>query len=293
MKRNSRKYLVNTIILIGVILSGMAIMAKPLPDHPFFRQESVLVMAHRGGRNLWPENTLYAFKNAVEMGVDVLEMDVHSTKDGELIVMHDDTVDRTTNGTGQVQAFTLDALQALDAGYRWTGDDDGSYPYRGIGVRVPTLSEVFTAFPETPMNIEIKQSKPSISEQVCRLIRDYQMSQRVLVASFNQETIQEFRSYCPEVATTTGENEVRLLYGLSLGYLGRFYPPPAQALQVPEFSGKIHVVTPRFIQAAHGRNMDVHVWTVNDPTDMQRFLDLGVDGIITDNPDILLTVLDR
>lgn len=250
-------------------------------------------MAHQGGDGLRPGNTLAAFENAVALGVDVLEMDIHSTKDGEIVVMHDNTVDRTTNGTGPIQSFTLGELKELDAGYHWTEDEGKSYPFRGQGIAVPTLREVFRQFPDMPMNIEIKQSEPSLAEPLCQLIRAHGMKEKVLIASFKAVAIKEFRRACPEIMTTTVENEVRLLYGLSMVYLGRIYPPPAEALQVPEYEGNIHVVKKRFVEAAHRRNMEVHVWTVNEINDMQRMLDVGVDGIITDYPDRLLDLLGR
>jgi glycerophosphoryl diester phosphodiesterase len=210
-----------------------------------------------------------------------------------MVVMHDATVDRTTNGIGEIQDYTLDDLQKLDAGYYWTPDDGITYPYRNQGIQVPTLSEIFSAFPDAHMNIEIKQDEPAITQSLCDLIREYHMAERVLIASFDMETIREFREICPEVATTAGEDEVRLLYGLSFAYLGRLYRPPAEAVQVPEHSGNIHVLIPRFIRSAQGHNLDVHVWTVNEEAEMQRMLDLGVDGIITDNPDTLLDLLGR
>ena len=293
MKKKVVKILAGGVLALVVICVLGIIFVRPAADHPFFDQEGVLVMAHRGGRGLWPENTLYAFEQAVALGVDVLEMDLHSTADGVLVLIHDKTVERTTGGNGPVSGYTWKQLQALDAGYYWSADEGQTYPYRGLGIGVPALAEVFAAFPHVPMNIEIKQSQPDITLPFCRLIRENGMSARVLVASFDEDTIRAFRRVCPEVATTSGENEVRVLYGLSLGYLGGLYWPPAEALQVPEYSGNIHVVTPRFIQAAHRRNMEVYVWTVNDPADMQRMLDLGVDGLITDHPDQLLALMGR
>ena len=293
MNRIRALVILSIVILLGGAALGVWISARPGPDHPYFQDDGVLVMAHRGGRRLWPENTLYAFERAVDLGVDVLEMDLHTTADGAIVVIHDDTVDRTTDGTGPVQSFTLNALQALDAGYQWTSDEGETYPYRGMEIQIPTLGEVFRAFPDMSMNIEIKQVAPSITQTVCREIVDHDMEDLVLVASFDTETIRSFRGHCPQVASTTGEDEVRLLYGLSLAHLAGFYKSPAEAAQVPEYSGETHVVTPRFIQAAHRRNMDVHVWTVNDPGDMARFLEMGVDGLITDRPDLLLELLGR
>jgi glycerophosphoryl diester phosphodiesterase len=293
MKKKAGRFILGILIVLVAVAGILAVLARPIPSHLFFDSEGVLVMAHRGGRRLWPENTLFAFENAVQLGVDVLEMDVHTTSDGVIVVMHDETVDRTTDGAGAIQDFTLDEIQSLDAGYTWSDDDGQTTPYRGQGIIVPTLEEILAAFPGVRMNIEIKQSQPSIVVLVCGLIRDYGMADRVLVASFDMETIKAFRQACPEVASTAGESEVRLLYGLSVAYLGGLFRPPAEAVQVPEYRGDIHVLTPRFIEAAHGRNMEVHAWTINDLEDMQYMLDLGVDGIITDYPDRLLDLLGR
>ncbi len=294
MKKKLGRLLVGLVVLLVAVYGVLAVLAKPVPDHPFFDdREGVLVMAHRGGRRLWPENTLYAFAQAVELGVDVLEMDLHSTQDGALVVIHDSTVDRTTNGTGAVQEFTLEKLQEMDAGYEWTADDGQSFPFRGRGIRIPTLADVFVEFPAVRMNIEIKQSKPSIVVPLCQLIREFGMTEQALIVSFDAETAKEFRQACPEVATGAGEDEIRVLYVLSLARLAGVYSPPAEAQQVPEYRGDIHVVTRVFVNAAHGRNVEVHVWTVNEVEEMRRMLDLGVDGIITDYPDRLMGLLGR
>ena len=272
-----------------------ALLARPAAEYPFFAQfeQRPLVMAHRGGRALWPENTLYAFERAVELGVDVLEMDIHTTADGVPVVMHDDTVDRTTDGSGPVQSFTLDELKSLDAGYAWTPDDGQTFPYRGQGITVPTVDEVFAAFPDVPLNIEIKQEEPSMVASFCQLIRDHGLVDRVLVASFHEETIDEFRALCPEVATSTSTSETVTLFVLSRLFLEATYGAPAEAAQVPEYRSGLHVLAPRFVDAAHNCNLEVHAWTINEEEDMQRMISLGVDGIITDYPDRLLNLLDR
>jgi glycerophosphoryl diester phosphodiesterase len=294
MLKKTAKFILALVLLLLVVYVVLALLAKPVADHPFFDpDDGVLVMAHRGGRRLWPENTLYAYQKAAELGVDVIEMDLHSSQDGVLVMMHDDTVDRTTNGSGAIQDLTLAELKQLDAGYNWTDDEGATYPFRGQGIVVPTMEEVFSALPQARLNIEIKQAEPSIVQPFCDLIRAYGMTKSVLIASFDQDTIHHFRQVCPEVATTAGEDEVRVLYGLSFVYLGNLYSPASQAVQVPEYSGSIHVLIPRFVRAAQGRNLDVHVWTVNELEELQRMLDLGVDGIITDYPDRLLGLLGR
>jgi glycerophosphoryl diester phosphodiesterase len=293
MKRKLVRFVGGLVIGLVAAYIVFALLARPAAEHAFFAGDGVLVMAHRGGRGLWPENTLYAFQKAWALGVDVLEMDVRSTQDGVLVVMHDDTVDRTTDGASPIQDYTLEELKQLDAGYRWTTDDGATFPYRGQGITVPALEELFQALPDAPMNIEIKQSEPSIIAPFCELLRAYGRTESVLVASFDQDTIRAFREECPEVASTAGEDETRVLYVLSRVWLSRTYSAPAEAAQVPEYFGDLHVVTPRFLAAAHGRRMQVHVWTVNETEDLQRMLDLGVDGIITDYPDRLLELLGR
>lgn len=291
MRKRRIKMLLGSIALLLALWIVLSLRARPIPDHPFFGDERLLVIAHRGGAGLWPENTLYAFEHAVELGVDVLEMDVQSTKDGELVVIHDETVDRTTNGTGRVEELTLAQIQDLDAGYTWTADDGASYPFRGQGLRIPTLAEVLTTFPKAKMNIEIKQR--AIVAPLCRMLREYGMAERVLIAAFDAQTMSQFHRLCPEVATAAAEKEIRAFYGLNWAHLGRFCRPPAEALQVPEYHGDRRVLTRSFVQAAHERNMEVHVWVVNDVNDMQRMVDLGVDGIITDYPDRLKAALGQ
>jgi glycerophosphoryl diester phosphodiesterase len=257
-------------------------------------QRRALVMAHRGGAGLWPENTMYAFSRAARAGTDVLEMDMHSTSDGALVIIHDDTVDRTTNGAGRVNSLTLAQLKALDAGYRWSPDGGRTFPYRGQGITVPTLQEVFSAFPEMRFNIDIKQAKPSLASSFCRMIRESGMTSRVMVASFKPSALDEFRRDCPEVATSASAADVLAFLAL------KTEPPEAaervplpQALQVPEYAGGRQVVTREFVDAAHQRHLEVHVWTINDEAAMRRMLDLGVDGIITDFPDRLIALLER
>lgn len=266
--------------------------AGPVPNHPYFTPNRFLVIAHRGGRGLGPENTLYTFQRAVDLGVDVLEMDVHSTKDGHLVILHDDTLDRTTDGTGRVGDQTLFEIKKLDAAYRWSADNGRTYPLRNQGIQIPTLHEVFAAFPDTRMNLEIKDPRPQVIPALCGLIRDYQMSAKALVASFDAERLRRFRSLCPEVATSAGTSEAIWFYLLQKVHLESFTSPKAQALQVPEKYGDMHVVARRFLEAAHARNMRVHVWTVNDADSMEHLLKLGVDGIMTDDPQRLLMILN-
>jgi glycerophosphoryl diester phosphodiesterase len=285
---------VAVLVAIYVVL---ALLSQPMPDHPFFASDDVLVIAHQGGDGLRPSNTMAAFQNAVDMGVDVLEMDIHSTKDGVLVVIHDDTIDRTTDGSGRVQDYTFEELQAFDAGYDWPTLEEESgrtdRPFRGQGITIPSLEEIFTAFPDYLMNIEIKQKEPSIVPAFCDLMRQYNMTEKVLVGSFHSEPMAELKELCPEVAVSAQENDIRTFYVLNTIGLGAIYRPSTNAFQVPEYAGDMHVVTPGFVNGAHAHNLDVHVWTVNEMEQMQRMIDAGVDGIISDYPDRVLEVLGR
>ncbi len=277
--------------VVAVLLVALTLLMPNAPDYPFFESDRPMVIAHQGGEGLRPSNTMIAFKNAVALGVDVLEMDVHSTRDGALVLIHDDTVDRTTDGTGRVNDLTLAEIQQLDAGEYWTPDDGATYPYRGQGARIPTLDEVLAAFPQMKFNIEIKQVEPSIALSLCEALRAHGLTDRTLVASFHPTAMNEFRAACPEVATSMVEDEIRPFFILNTVFLGALYRPPGTAFQVPEYSGDLHVLTPRFVRGAHGNNVAVHPWTIDDPADMRRFLDMGVDGIITDRPDLMLELL--
>jgi len=254
-----------------------------------------LVMAHRGGAGLWPENTARAFAGAVSLGADVLEMDLHGTRDGALVVIHDATVDRTTNGAGRVGALTLAELKRLDAGYRWTKDGGQTFPFRGKNITVPTLVEVLGEFPQARLNIDIKQAQPSLVESFCGTLRRGRATGRVTVASFSTETLAEFRRECPEVATSAGTDEVFALAadlqaGRAAAATGR---APFRAVQVPETMGGRVWLTAELVAAAHGRGLEVHVWTVNEEAGMRRLIALGVDGIMTDYPDKLIALLKQ
>jgi glycerophosphoryl diester phosphodiesterase len=278
------------VVMSGIYGSLACTQGEPAVDRVFFKQSGSqpLVIAHRGGGGLFPENTLYAFKKAADLGVDVIELDVRGTSDGELVVIHDPTVQRTTDGTGRVNELTLSELKKLDAGYRFS-PDGLTFPLRQNGINVPTLREVFAALPKMRFNIEPKQAAPSIIKPLCKIINEYQMVDRVVVGSFQQGIIDEFRRDCANVATSASTGEVGKFLAMYKTALGKSYTAEMQALQVPEFVG----ITKEFVEAAHERNLKVHVWTVNETNAMERLLKMGVDGIMTDYPDRLLTVMRR
>jgi glycerophosphoryl diester phosphodiesterase len=207
--------------------------------------------------------------------------------------MHDEAVDRTTDGSGEIESLTLAELKQLDAGYDWSPDEGQSFPYRGQGITIPTLEEIFQAFPGRRMTIEIKTTNASMAKPFCDLIRQYDMQNKVLVASFLDERMQEFRTECPEVATSSAKDETTAFVLMTKPFLGRLYSPKFQSLQVPKKSSGITVMTEAFVRAAHERGLAVEPWTINDPGQMKLYIEWGVDGIITDRPDLMLEVLGR
>jgi len=289
------------LLRIGVfVTAGLAVayvavgaLAKPVPEHPFWDAPATRVIAHRGGRGLWPENTLYAFERAAALGVDVLEMDLRQSADGEIVVLHDATVDRTTDGSGPVAALSLAELARLDAGYRFTPDGGATHPYRGREIRVPALKEVFRALPHARMNLEMKGEGAQIAGALCALVRAHRMEQRVAVASMEQAPMDAFRSTCPRVATAATRDEVIRFARLNALFLAPLFEPRAQVLQVPERVGGYEVLTPGFARGARRLNLKLEVWTVNEPAAMRRLVDLPVDGVMTDYPDRLIALLGR
>lgn len=256
------------------------------PGHPYLAGAPLLV-AHRGGSGLAPENTLEAFTHALEAwGADVLELDVRATADGEAVVIHDATVDRTTDGTGPVSSFTLAGLQELDAGYRFT-DLEGRHSFRERGVRIPRFEDVLTAFPDARLNVELKEPEPA--EALVKIVRQHGAQHRVLVASEFERCRRAVRGYRGPWGAS--RHHVLGFWLLHRVPGGGPYTPGADILQVPEVWKGLRIVTPGFIRAAHARNLPVQVWTVDDPDDMRRLLSWGVDGIQSDRPDLLARVL--
>jgi glycerophosphoryl diester phosphodiesterase len=285
-------------ILAFLLLLSLMLVSAFMPDAPskgyYENLSRPLVIAHQGGDGIWLGNTLYAFEKAVEIGVDVLEMDVHLTKDSQIILMHDEEVDRTTDGAGLIEEMTLDELQQLDAAYRWSNDEGKTFPYRGKGIQVPTLEELFRKFPHMRYVIEIKLTQNPIEKPLCDLIGKQEMQDKVMIASFHDEVMQNFRATCPEIATSASRTEVRNFVLLGKAFLSGFIAPQYQSIQPPydpKQSMNIPIMTERFVREAHAKNIKVEPWTVDDPELMRQYIEWGVDGIITDRPDLMIQVL--
>lgn len=281
------------VVILLAVLAYASIVSRPMPEHSFTETDKLLAIAHRGGAGLWPENTLFAFQNAIRIGADALEFDVHATSDGELVVIHDATVDRTTDGSGRVDEMTWDALRELDAGYRWTADDGASFPFRGMGLRVPSLEEVLNALPDTRMIIELKDVSDAARVRFSEAIAQCSYPERKVIASFQSESVKYIRDNNPGIATSSTAGEVLGFWVLNSLRLGFAFVADGETMQVPPRFQDLTLVSNRFVSGAHRHNMDVYVWTINEEAEMRRHVDHGVDGIITDYPDRLLQVLNR
>lgn len=251
------------------------------------------VFGHRGAAGVAPENTLPSFALAAALGATYLELDVHATSDGEIVVLHDPLLDRTTNGEGPVRERRWCDVAALDAGWHFT-HDGRNYPYRGQGVRVPRLADVVAAHPAQLLNIEIKQADPPIVAATLDVLRRGAALERTLLAAEQDDIMTAIRAAVGD-AVATG-----MSVGDVLAFMDRWlrddwagYAPPGAALQVPPAHGGVEIVTRASVAAAHRVGLEVHVWTINDPAEIDRLLDLGVDGVMSDLPGLAAAAVAR
>ena len=251
-----------------------------------------LVYAHRGGSKLRPENTLASFDNGLALGADGLELDVRLSRDGQVVVHHDEALDRTTNATGPLADRTAAELAAVDAGYRFQAGEGSAttFPFRGTGIGIPTLATVLERYPGVPLIIELKLASAELARKTLELATTAGALERIAIGSFSGEALRAARRIAPAVRTGAGREETRwALYRSWVRWpLGR---PAYQEFQVPERSGTTTVVTRRFVEHAHRAGVAVKVWTVDEEADMHRLLDWGVDGLISDRPDVAVAVV--
>lgn len=241
------------------------------------------VIGHRGNRAHSPEDTIESMLEAVALGVDALEFDVHLSADGVPVVMHDTTLDRTTNGSGPVARSTLAELQQLDAGYHFSRDGGATTPWRAQGVRIPTLDAVLETFPTLPLIIEIKA--PKATPAVRKAVASYMAERRVIIAGFDAASVEPLVGGPIALGATT-RDMVRLLPAALLGMHGA--PAAFQAACIPPVHNGIPVPVGRFAQLMRKRGGVTHVWTVNSAAEARHFWDLGVQGIISDDPAVIL-----
>jgi glycerophosphoryl diester phosphodiesterase len=271
-------------------------------EHPWIQRARAagrpLVFAHRGGAALAPENTLAAFTRAHALGVDGFELDVRLSRDGEVMVIHDADVDRTTNGKGRVSALKADELRSLDAGCRFK---DSRQREAGEDTRIPRLRDVLARFPDELLIIELKGANPALPPRAFEIVREAGALDRVCFGGFQRHMLIGVRRCgrrhtsdhpaMPVVCSSASREETR--WSLYRSWVRLPWPwRPYDAFQVPEISRGTRVVSPEFVRVAHARGLLVQVWTVNDELSMQRLLEWGVDGLISDRPDLALRVRD-
>ncbi|MHA2255552.1 MAG: glycerophosphodiester phosphodiesterase, partial [Candidatus Heimdallarchaeaceae archaeon] len=257
---------------------------------PYLKNDRPLVMAHRGRSAFTPESSFQAFKEAYDLDVDALETDIRITKDLVPVVFHDKTLDRTTNGKGPISEHTYEQLQEFDLGYWYKDSTRDSYPFRDKGFKIVSLEELFEKLPKIRINMDIKDRFFAAPKALYETIVSSDVEDRVLVGSFHQKQLKRFRKISKEkqIPTSAGPFEVlAFLTHMLLLTKKRFC-----ALQVPMGFGIIKIVTEKNIRRAHNQNIAVHSWTINDRETMRKLIEWQIDGIVTDNPDLLLDVLN-
>lgn len=261
--------------------------------HPFFAIPTPIVMGHRGCAGEAPENTLPSFERALAQGAAILETDVHLTRDDVPVLLHDDRVDRVSDGRGRVRELRLDELRRLDFGYRFSPDGGRSHPFRGRGVEIATLEAALQRLPGVRFNLELKEDVPGMAERCLEVVGAAGREALTLLTSADDGLMARLRREIQRRGAGVAQ-------GASTGDVAAFVrgaqkgaapPPGPMALQVPAaFAGR-PLVTPAFVEHARRHGLQVHVWTVNEPEEMTRLLDLGVDGVISDFPGRLAALL--
>ena len=262
-------------------------------EHKYFNK-ALRVVAHRGDSAFFPENTLPAFKSAAELGVDCIETDVHLTSDGVCVIWHDDTFERLTGEKGLVSDKSYKELLTMDAGRMFTLDNGKTFPFRGKGVKIATLDEALKAIPKMRFNVDLKDNNLKLVAEFAKIVRENNAENWVLGASFHDNILKNLRIIIPEIASSFSQKEMLkiVIYNKLgiLGFLGNF---KADAAQIPEYQGKIKVLTKSLIRIFHNKGVKVHVWTVNNKLDMIRFYQMGVDTVMTDNPRLLIETVNK
>ena len=267
----------------------------------------ILDFAHQGGALEGPSSTLYAIESALRAGADVIELDLHASSDGVLVVCHDPTVERTTNGYGPIADLSLAELKSLDNAFYFVpgkdavvGEAPSAYPYRGRAradarFRLATLDEVLSSFPRALLNLDIKQGAPNVvpyEQNLAETLRAHHRGDDVIVASFNDHNLEAFSHFAPEIGTSAGMSALtKFIQAVRTSQT----PDPTisrhVALQPPARFRGTWLVDEVLVATAHEYDLAVHVWTVDELEDMSALIDLGVDGIITNRPAELARLL--
>jgi glycerophosphoryl diester phosphodiesterase len=258
--------------------------ARRAIPQPWFADARVpMLLAHQGGEKEWPSNTMYAFRKAHEVGSDVLDMDLQMTGDGVLVLIHDTTVDRTTDGHGAIREQNWPDLEILDAAYHFTLDGS-TYPLRGQGIRIARLDEVLTSFPDALIQIEVKEAPFEIADTLAQTLKTHEAEKRVLLSCFREDMMAELRRACPTVASSATPKEIRNFVLVSWLHLEGLISPDYCALQIPLERHGLTLVSKRTVEAAHSRGVKVLPWTIDTPEGVDVCRQAGVDGFNTNWP---------
>jgi len=258
-----------------------------LVAHPFLDLPAPVVIAHRGASATAPENTLEAFQAAVDLGCRVLETDIHVTRDGVVVAFHDHRLDRQTDRRGEIEALTIAEVERADAGFNFAGDD-GSFPFRGRGVRVPRLEQILERFPDARLVIDPKTDRGVAP--LAALLDRFAAWERVCVGAFSDLRLARIRRLGRgRSCTSMGPAATAIARAASAS--GRLPRLGADCLQVPIRHGPVPLVTEHFVRAAHRARLPVQVWTIDDAPTMRRLLDLGADAIMTNRPTLALEII--
>ncbi len=262
--------------------------------HPYLSLPGPWLVAHRGGSALAPENTLAAFDRAAALGADALEIDVRRTVDGVVVVFHDEDTARLTGVAGTVEARTFEELSRLDAGHAFTPDGGRTFPFRDQGLRIPALAEVLARYPALRLNVDAKPDEPALAEALARELRAAGAEARVCVGSFFDAQAERLGRLLPGCARYLPERAATCHVRAALsGGDGAGCPGGYHLADLPHRMGELEVVGAPVLAYFHARGVQVHAWTVDDEGEMRALLALGVDGIVTDRPDVLARVLGR
>lgn len=263
-------------------------------NYAFF-SNPIRVIAHRGDSKYFPENSLVAFDSAIKLGVDVIETDVHISSDGQIFVWHDENTFQLDQSKQPVSERSWADLKELDLGFLYV-DKDGHRPFSSKGIGLVLFKDVLKKFPKTRFNVDLKDESRALVEGFYSILESENAFDRVTVASFHSSNLKTIRAISPRVVTSYGRSEVRRLVVLSKLNLLRFvskYIALPPVIQIPEVSGSTVVLTKYLIKVLHKRGVKVQVWTINDEEDMIRLYKMGVDGVMTDDPRLLLGVVEN
>ncbi len=285
MRRGLQRMSKLRLFLLSLVIAATA-QADPFPDKPFFK-EPFLLGVHRGGSKWRPESTLKTFQEAAKTWPGILlETDVRMTKDGVVVLLHDATVDRTTNGTGAIADLSWDDVRALDAGYRFTSDKGETFPYRGQGYRISKLSDVLEALPDSRFLIEFKDQS-GIVDAAVSVMRDAGALDRILVASFNPDFMQRAKALAPELAMCFDSNTRPVLVETLRNGDWAGYQPTADVVILDYKRIDRYGIQPEDFPRIQAKGIPIIVYTLNTPEGIRKAVSEGVDGILTDRPDVM------